>query len=48
MKEKIISNYGKELYQAADEGLNKWVQAADEIKEGDKPYLEERIHLDKW
>ncbi|MCE8422780.1 MAG: methyltransferase domain-containing protein, partial [Candidatus Methanoperedens sp.] len=33
-KEKIISNYGKELYLAADEGLNKWVVAADKGKVG--------------
>ena len=34
LKENIISNYGKELYRAADYGLNKWVVAADEGKVG--------------
>jgi len=34
LKENIISNYGKELYRAADDGLNKWVVAADEGKVG--------------
>jgi ubiquinone/menaquinone biosynthesis C-methylase UbiE len=34
LKEGIISNYGKELYRAADDGLNKWVVAADEGKVG--------------
>jgi hypothetical protein len=26
------SSYGKELYQASDDGLNKWIEAADEGK----------------
>jgi hypothetical protein len=34
LKENIISRYGKELYQAADIGLNKWVKGADEGKVG--------------
>jgi ubiquinone/menaquinone biosynthesis C-methylase UbiE len=34
LKEYIISNYGNELYEAADDGLNKWVKAADEGKVG--------------
>ncbi|MCX9083618.1 MAG: methyltransferase domain-containing protein [Candidatus Methanoperedens sp.] len=34
LKDGIISNYGKELYGAADDGLNKWVVAADEGKVG--------------
>lgn len=34
LKESIISNYGHELYQAADDGLNKWVMAADDGKVG--------------
>ena len=34
LKESIISNYGNELYQAANEGLSKWVVAADEGKVG--------------
>lgn len=34
LKENIISNYGIELYKAADDGLNKWVVAADEGKVG--------------
>lgn len=34
LKDNIISNYGKELYQAVDNGLNKWVVAADEGKVG--------------
>lgn len=34
LKESIISNYGDEWYQAADDGLNKWVIAADEGKVG--------------
>jgi ubiquinone/menaquinone biosynthesis C-methylase UbiE len=34
LKEDIISNYGNELYEAADDGLNKWVKAADEGKVG--------------
>jgi len=34
LKEAVVSGYGKELYQAADEGLDKWVRAADEGKVG--------------
>jgi ubiquinone/menaquinone biosynthesis C-methylase UbiE len=34
LKENIILQYGKELYQAADCGINKWVKAADEGKVG--------------
>lgn len=34
LKESIISHYGKELYKAADDGLNKWIMAADEEKVG--------------
>lgn len=34
LKESIISNYGNELYRAADDGLSKWVEAADEGKVG--------------
>ncbi len=34
LKGTIISQYGKELYQAADDGLDKWVRAADEGKVG--------------
>jgi len=34
LRESIISKYGKELYQASDDGLNKWVKAADEGKVG--------------
>jgi len=34
LKENIVSHYGKELYQAADDGLNKWVKASDEGKVG--------------
>ena len=32
LKENIIYNYGKELYQASDDGLNKWIEAVDEGK----------------
>jgi hypothetical protein len=28
------SSYGKELYQASDDGLNKWIEAAYEGKVG--------------
>ena len=34
LKQTIISHYGNELYQAADDGLDKWVMAADEGKVG--------------
>lgn len=34
MKEAVVSGYGKELYEAADEGLDRWVRAADEGKVG--------------
>lgn len=34
LKEAVVSQYGKELYEAADEGLDKWVRAADEGKVG--------------
>jgi len=34
LKEAVVSQYGKELYKAADEGLDKWVKAADEGKAG--------------
>ncbi len=34
LKEAVVSGYGKELYQTADEGLDKWVRAADEGKVG--------------
>jgi len=30
----VISKYGKEMYEAADSGLDKWVSAADEGKVG--------------
>jgi hypothetical protein len=34
LKETLIHHYGNELYRAADDGLNKWVVAADEGKVG--------------
>lgn len=34
LQQNIINNYGKELFEAADEGLGKWVRAADEEKVG--------------
>ncbi len=34
LKDSIIAQYGKELFEAADSGLAKWVQAADESKVG--------------
>jgi len=34
LKDVVISGYGKELYKAADEGLDKWVRAADNGKVG--------------
>ncbi len=34
LKDAVVSQYGKELYEAADEGLDKWVSAADEGKVG--------------
>jgi ubiquinone/menaquinone biosynthesis C-methylase UbiE len=34
LKNGIIAQYGKELFEAADSGLAKWVQAADESKVG--------------
>ena len=34
LKDIVISGYGKELYTAADEGLDKWVGAADDGKVG--------------
>jgi SAM-dependent methyltransferase len=34
LKNAVVSQYGKELYEAADEGLDKWVRAADEGKVG--------------
>lgn len=34
LKEAVVSGYGKELYEAADEGLDRWVRAADEGKVG--------------
>ncbi len=34
LKETVVSHYGKELYEAADEGLDRWVRAADEGKVG--------------
>ena len=34
LKEVVVSQYGKGLYEAADEGLDKWVRAADEGKVG--------------
>ncbi len=34
LKEQVVSRYGKQLYEAADEGLDKWVSAADEGKVG--------------
>ena len=34
LKEAVVSHYGKELYKAADEGLDRWVRAADEGKVG--------------
>lgn len=34
LKERIITHYGKELFEAADNGLARWVQAADESKVG--------------
>ncbi|MBU1941886.1 MAG: methyltransferase domain-containing protein [Candidatus Thermoplasmatota archaeon] len=34
LKDQILKNYGEELFQAADQGLNLWVQAADQGKVG--------------
>lgn len=34
LKDIVISGFGKELYKAADEGLDKWVRAADDGKVG--------------
>lgn len=34
LKEIVVSQYGKELYEVADEGLDRWVRAADEGKVG--------------
>jgi ubiquinone/menaquinone biosynthesis C-methylase UbiE len=34
LKDMVISQYGMELYEAADSGLDKWVRAADEWKVG--------------
>ncbi len=34
LMEVVISQYGKELYKAADEGLDRWVRAAEEGKVG--------------
>jgi len=34
LKDVVISGFGKELYKAADEGLDKWVRAADDGKVG--------------
>jgi hypothetical protein len=34
LKNDIIQNYGKEMFEAADNGLDLWVQAADNGKVG--------------
>jgi ubiquinone/menaquinone biosynthesis C-methylase UbiE len=34
LKKDIINNYGSEMFEAADNGLNLWVKAADEEKVG--------------
>ncbi len=34
LKEAVVLQYGKELYEVADEGLDRWVRAADEGKVG--------------
>ena len=34
LKDVVISGYGKEFYKAADDGLDKWVRAADDGKVG--------------
>ena len=34
LKNDIIKNYGSEMFEAADAGLNLWVQAADNGKVG--------------
>ena len=34
IKQGIINTYGEEMFEAADEGLTKWVKAADEGKVG--------------
>jgi hypothetical protein len=34
LKNNIIKNYGSEMFEAADSGLNLWVQGADSRKVG--------------
>ena len=34
LREDIINNYGKEIFEVADNGLNLWVKAADNRKVG--------------